>query len=151
MAAPWKKPAPKQARAAQTQVEFNLTTILTNAELEKRVETTDQWIRERTGIEQRHIAAEGEYTSDLAVAAAEKALAAAGSEVVRLTVNTEEAAAAIPHIRDRLAALGVQPTGAADDSRQVQPGDLFIAYPGDLADGRRYIADAIARGAVAVL
>ncbi|MBK9783322.1 MAG: hypothetical protein IPP59_03485 [Betaproteobacteria bacterium] len=31
------------------------------------------------------------------------------------------------------------------------PGDLFLAYPGDLADGRRYIADALARGAVAVL
>lgn len=52
--------------------------ILTNAEMERLVETSDEWIRERTGIEQRHIAAEGETTSDLAVAAAEKALAAAG-------------------------------------------------------------------------
>jgi UDP-N-acetylmuramoyl-L-alanyl-D-glutamate--2,6-diaminopimelate ligase len=51
----------------------------------------------------------------------------------------------------RLAALGVSPRGVADDSRQVRAGDLFLAYPGDLADGRRYIADAIARGAVAVL
>ena len=51
---------------------------------------------------------------------------------------------------DRLAALGVTPTGVADDSRQVRPGDLFLAYPGDLADGRRYIADALTRGAVAV-
>lgn len=50
-----------------------------------------------------------------------------------------------------LAALGVQPGGVADDSRQVRPGDLFVAYPGDLADGRRYIADAIAHGACAVL
>ncbi len=50
-----------------------------------------------------------------------------------------------------LATLGVQPTGVADDSRQVCPGDLFVAYPGDLSDGRRYIADAIARGACAVL
>ena len=57
----------------------------------------------------------------------------------------------VRQILDRLAALGIEPAGAADDSRQVQPGDLFIAYPGDLADGRRYIADAIARGAVAVL
>ena len=54
-------------------------------------------------------------------------------------------------ILDRLAALGIHPTGVADDSRQVQPGDAFLAYPGDLADGRRYIGDAIARGAVAVL
>ena len=51
----------------------------------------------------------------------------------------------------RLKALGVRPGGVADDSRQVRPGDLFLAYPGDLADGRRYIGDAIARGAVAVL
>lgn len=54
-------------------------------------------------------------------------------------------------ILDRLAALGVTPTGVADDSRQVRPGDVFLAYPGDLADGRRYIPDALARGAVAVL
>jgi UDP-N-acetylmuramyl pentapeptide synthase len=54
-------------------------------------------------------------------------------------------------ILDQLAALGIEPTGVTDDSRQVQAGDLFLAYPGDLADGRRYIADAIARGAVAVL
>ncbi|MFZ2855300.1 MAG: UDP-N-acetylmuramoyl-L-alanyl-D-glutamate--2,6-diaminopimelate ligase [Rhodocyclaceae bacterium] len=54
-------------------------------------------------------------------------------------------------VLQRLAALGVQPGGVADDSRQVRAGDLFLAYPGDLADGRRYIADAIARGAAAVL
>ncbi len=54
-------------------------------------------------------------------------------------------------ILDRLEAMGVVPTGVADDSRQVEPGDLFLAYPGDLADGRQYIADAIQRGAVAVL
>ena len=52
---------------------------------------------------------------------------------------------------EQLAALGVQPSGVADDSRQVRPGDLFIAYPGDLADGRQFIGDAIARGACAVL
>jgi len=53
--------------------------------------------------------------------------------------------------RELIDSLGVALSGAADDSRQVRPGDLFIAYPGDLADGRRYIGDAIARGAVAVL
>ncbi|MGE5490516.1 MAG: UDP-N-acetylmuramoyl-L-alanyl-D-glutamate--2,6-diaminopimelate ligase [Actinomycetota bacterium] len=57
----------------------------------------------------------------------------------------------VRQILDRFAALGVQPTGVADDSRQVRPGDLFVAYPGDLADGRRYIADAVAKGACAVL
>lgn len=50
----------------------------------------------------------------------------------------------------RLRALGVEPSGVTDDSRQVEPGDLFLAYPGDQADGRRYIDDAVARGATAV-
>ncbi|MDP1929062.1 MAG: beta-ketoacyl-ACP synthase III [Thiobacillus sp.] len=52
--------------------------ILTNADLEKLVETNDQWIVERTGIRERHIAAEGEFTSDLATQAARAALDAAG-------------------------------------------------------------------------
>lgn len=54
--------------------------ILTNEELSKKVETSDSWIRERTGIGQRHIAAEGEYTSDLGIAAAKAALADAGMD-----------------------------------------------------------------------
>jgi len=52
--------------------------IVTNADLEKTVDTTDEWIRSRTGIEERHIAADGEYTVDLAEQAALKAMAAAG-------------------------------------------------------------------------
>jgi len=54
-------------------------------------------------------------------------------------------------ILERLGALGIAPTGVADDSRQVRPGDVFLAYPGDLADGRRFIPDAIAQGAIAVI
>ena len=50
---------------------------MTNAELESLVDTSDEWIRERSGIEQRHIAADDEMTSDMALAAAENALAAA--------------------------------------------------------------------------
>jgi 3-oxoacyl-[acyl-carrier-protein] synthase-3 len=52
--------------------------ILTNADLEKLVDTSDEWIRSRTGIEQRHIAAEGETTTDLAEKAARAAMLAAG-------------------------------------------------------------------------
>jgi 3-oxoacyl-[acyl-carrier-protein] synthase III len=51
---------------------------VTNAELAERVETTHEWIVERTGIEARHIAGDGETTATLATEAAEKALAAAG-------------------------------------------------------------------------
>ncbi len=52
--------------------------ILTNAELEKMIDTTDEWIRARTGIERRHIAADGETTVDLAEHAARRAIEAAG-------------------------------------------------------------------------
>jgi 3-oxoacyl-[acyl-carrier-protein] synthase-3 len=54
--------------------------VLTNADLEKMVDTTDEWIRTRTGIERRHIAAEDQATSDLAEHAARNAIAAAGVE-----------------------------------------------------------------------
>lgn len=52
--------------------------ILTNAELESMVDTTDEWIVTRTGIRERHIAADGEFTSDLALQASLKAIEAAG-------------------------------------------------------------------------
>jgi len=52
--------------------------VVTNDELARTVETSDAWIRERTGIAQRHIAADDEYTLDLAHAAAGRALEAAG-------------------------------------------------------------------------
>ncbi|MDX1608762.1 MAG: beta-ketoacyl-ACP synthase III [Halofilum sp. (in: g-proteobacteria)] len=52
--------------------------VMTNAELEALVETSDAWIQERTGIRQRHIVAEGEATCDLAEHAARRALEAAG-------------------------------------------------------------------------
>ncbi len=54
--------------------------VVTNAELAERIDTSDEWIQERSGIQQRHIVADGEMTSDLATAAAQRALAAAGLE-----------------------------------------------------------------------
>ena len=58
---------------------------LTNADLERMVETSDQWIVERTGIRERHIAAPGQATSDLACEAARKALASAGVTAADIT------------------------------------------------------------------
>jgi 3-oxoacyl-[acyl-carrier-protein] synthase-3 len=52
--------------------------VLTNNDLAKIVDTSDEWIQQRTGIRERHIAADGELTSDLAVNAARKALESAG-------------------------------------------------------------------------
>lgn len=60
--------------------------VVTNAELESRIDTTDEWITERTGIRQRHIAADGEFTVDLAEAAARQALSSAGLSSVDLIV-----------------------------------------------------------------
>ena len=54
--------------------------VMTNFDLEKMVDTSDEWIRTRTGISERHIAAEGETTSDLASHAARNAIDAAGVE-----------------------------------------------------------------------
>jgi 3-oxoacyl-[acyl-carrier-protein] synthase-3 len=65
--------------------------VLTNADLEKLVETNDQWIVERTGIRERRVAAEGEATSDLAVRAAQRALADAkldAKDVEAIVVGT---------------------------------------------------------------
>lgn len=52
--------------------------IVTNTDLAKKIDTSDQWIQERTGIKQRHIAADDEMTSDLAIAAGRQALERAG-------------------------------------------------------------------------
>ena len=65
--------------------------ILTNAELERMVDTTDEWIFSRTGIRERHIVANDEFTSDLALHAARKAIEAAGisaSEIDLIIVAT---------------------------------------------------------------
>ena len=52
--------------------------VLTNQDIEKFLDTNDEWIRARTGISERHIAADGEQTSDLATRAAERAMEMAG-------------------------------------------------------------------------
>ena len=68
--------------------------VLTNHDLEKMVDTSDKWIRDRTGISKRHIASEGETTCDLAEAAARLALEAAGvaaSEIDLVIVATTTA------------------------------------------------------------
>ncbi|MEJ2491420.1 MAG: ketoacyl-ACP synthase III [Desulfuromonadales bacterium] len=65
--------------------------VLTNVDLEEFIETSDEWIRTRTGICERHVAAEGENTSDLATKAAERALAMAGvaaEEIDLIVVGT---------------------------------------------------------------
>jgi 3-oxoacyl-[acyl-carrier-protein] synthase-3 len=85
--------------------------ILTNAEIEARVDTTDGWIRQHTGIERRHIAAPGEATSDMAAAAGRSAIEAAGLTVADLdmiilaTVSGDSPMPATAvHVQQKLAA-----------------------------------------------
>src|SRR5438045_2735795 len=58
--------------------------VLTNQDFERMVETSDAWIRERTGISERHVVSPGEQASDLAVEAARAALEAAGISALDL-------------------------------------------------------------------
>ena len=65
--------------------------IVTNKDLEKTMDTSDAWIQERTGIKQRHVAADGEYSSDMGLSAARKAIEMAGidaSEIGLIVVGT---------------------------------------------------------------
>ncbi len=75
--------------------------ILTNADLEKMIDTSDEWIRARTGIEQRHVASEDELTSDLCVNAARNAMQAAGvtpNEIDAVFVGTTSPDLIFPNI-----------------------------------------------------
>jgi hypothetical protein len=62
--------------------------ILTNADLERMVETNDEWIVSRSGIRERHIAADGETTGDLAYHAAVRAMEAAGVTAAELDLSS---------------------------------------------------------------
>ena len=108
--------------------------ILSNTDLAGMVDTSDEWIRERTGIEQRHIAAEGELTSDLATAAARAALENAGVEASEIDLivlatttpdNTFPATATTVQHK-----LGIT-EGAAFDVQAVCSGFLFALATAD--------------------
>lgn len=102
--------------------------VVTNAELAKRVDTTDEWIRQRTGIRERRMAEDGEMTSDLGVKAAEEALAMArlsGADldlIVCATATPDETfPATATRIQDR---LGMR-QGAAFDVQAVCAGFIY--------------------------
>jgi 3-oxoacyl-[acyl-carrier-protein] synthase-3 len=105
------------------------TRILTNADLEKLVETNDAWIVERTGIRERHIAGEGELTSDLALKAAEKAIETAGieaSEIGLIIVATTTPDRIFPSTACALQAkLGIENGCPAFDVQAVCSGFVY--------------------------
>lgn len=108
--------------------------VLTNAAMEAIVETSDSWIRERTGIEQRHVASDGELTSDLGTEAARRALKAAGLEAS--DVDLIVLATATPDLTFPATAtivqqkLGVE-QGAAFDVHAVCSGFLYALATAD--------------------
>ena len=108
--------------------------VLTNDDLARMVDTSDEWIRERTGIEQRHIAADGELTSDLATAAAREALSNAGlgpDDVDLIIVATTTPDQTFPATATAVQAkLGVT-NGAAFDVQAVCSGFLFALATAD--------------------
>jgi 3-oxoacyl-[acyl-carrier-protein] synthase-3 len=108
--------------------------ILTNADLAKMVDTTDDWIVERTGIRKRHIAAEGELTSDLAVRASADALAASGvepGEIDLIVLATATPDQTFPATATRVQAeLGIV-GGAAFDVQAVCAGFIFALAVAD--------------------
>ncbi|MDG1286819.1 MAG: ketoacyl-ACP synthase III [Rickettsiales bacterium] len=109
--------------------------IVTNKDLEATLETSDEWIRERTGIEQRHIAAEGELTSHLATKAAQAALDDAGvtvEEIGAIIVATTTPDETFPATAVRVqAALGAPAIMAFD----MQAACSGFIYGLTVADG----------------
>ncbi|MHB8269042.1 beta-ketoacyl-ACP synthase III [Bradyrhizobium sp.] len=108
--------------------------ILTNAELAAKVDTSDEWIVQRTGIRQRHIAAEGEFTSHLAIKAAQAALADAGVDAQ--SIDLIVLATSTPDNTFPATAVAVQSTlginhGAAFDLQAVCSGFIFALATAD--------------------
>ena len=92
--------------------------VMTNKDLEKIVDTTDEWIRERTGISERRIAEPGEHTSTFALGAARKALEEAGvdpQDLDMVIVATNSPDTLFPSVAARVqAGLGAEHAGAMD-------------------------------------
>ena len=108
--------------------------IVTNDELAKTLDTSDEWIRERTGIRQRHIASDGELTSDLGIGASKQALIRAGIDPVDIDLvicATATPDRTFPATAVRIqSALGVT-KGAAFDIQAVCSGFVYAMTVAD--------------------
>ena len=108
--------------------------VVTNADLAARLKTSDEWIRQRTGIVQRHIAADGELTSDLATRAAEATLAQAGFQardldLIVLATSTPDLT--FPATATRVQANLGMTRGAAFDLQAVCSGFVYALAVAD--------------------
>jgi len=108
--------------------------VVTTAELAERLDTSDQWIVQRTGIRQRHVAADGEVCSDLARNAAERALAAAGvkaNEIELVVLATATPDNTFPATATRVQAKLGMTSGAAFDVQAVCSGFIYALAVAD--------------------
>ena len=102
--------------------------VVTNADLAKQMDTSDEWIQQRTGIRERHIAAEGEMTSHLALKASERALAHAGmnaSDLDLIVLATATPDETFPATATRVQSSLGMTRGAAFDVQAVCAGFVF--------------------------
>jgi 3-oxoacyl-[acyl-carrier-protein] synthase III len=102
--------------------------VLTNDELAQRLDTSDEWIRQRTGIGERRIAADGELTSDLAVVAARRALKRAGmsgGDLDLIVLATATPDHTFPATATKVQAQLGMKRGAAFDIQAVCSGFIF--------------------------
>jgi 3-oxoacyl-[acyl-carrier-protein] synthase-3 len=108
--------------------------VVTNDDLAKIVDTDNEWIVERTGIRQRHIAAEGQFTSHLAIAAAERALVAAGiagADVDMIVLATATPDNTFPATATRVQAAIGMTHGFAFDVQAVCSGFIYALSVAD--------------------
>ena len=108
--------------------------VVTNEELSKAVETTDEWIQQRTGIRQRHIAADGEFTSHLAIKASQRALEHAGlkgSDLDLIVLATATPDETFPATATRVQAELGMTRGAAFDVQAVCAGFVYAVSVAD--------------------
>jgi len=122
--------------------------IVTNDELAKTVDTSDEWIAKRTGIRQRHVAADGEMTSDLAVAAARAALENAGmgiADIDLIVVATTTPDDTFPSTATKVQAKLAMDHGAAFDIQAVCAGFIYA-----LATADNFIKAGQARAALVI-
>jgi 3-oxoacyl-[acyl-carrier-protein] synthase III len=122
--------------------------VMTNDDLSRIVDTTDEWIQQRTGIKQRHIAAEGENTSDLAAAAARKAMENAGITIADIDLII--VATTTPDMTFPATAAVVQQKlgmhhGAAFDIQAVCSGFVYAVATAD-----SYLKNGLAKRALVI-
>src|SRR5476651_1710354 len=122
--------------------------IITNHELSKTLDTSHEWIMERTGISTRHIAAPGEFTSDLGFVAAKRALEASGlmpQDIDMIILATSTPDHTFPQSAARIQAKLGMTKGFAFDQAAVCSGFVFA-----LATADAYLKQGMAKTALVI-